>query len=365
MTSSVLGAALLALVGLPMTACSNADLYPLTDHFMSGEVLYVAPDGDDSGPGTLTLPLRTIARARDLVRAKSATMAADITVYVRGGTYVQATTLQFENADSGHGGYYVRYMAYSGEHPLITGGKLITNFSLFDTKNNIYAANAGTVAFRQLYVNGTKATRARSPNLGPNGEANFSRLSGWDKAGHNVQLPATEVATWADLGRIEMHLMTAWADNTLRLATVTTSGKTAYITFQNPEDAILFVRPNPRLDQFGWGTGRAFYFENALEFLDQPGEWYLDETTSVVYYRPRNGEDMTTAIVVAPMLETLMSVRGSSTSEQASYLWFQGLTFAHSTYLRPSLLGYLDAQAGQYNLTADENNDQTVGRPAA
>ena len=65
------------------------------------------------------------------------------------------------------------------------------------------------------------------------------------------------------------------------------------------------------------------------------------------------------------MLETIMSVRGTSTGDQASYLWFQGLTFAHSTYMRPSQYGFLDAQAGQYNLTAAADNRQTVGRPAA
>jgi len=60
-----------------------------------------------------------------------------------------------------------------------------------------------------------------------------------------------------------------------------------------------------------------------------------------------------------------MAVQGTSTSDQAGYLWFEGLTFAHSTFMRPSQDGFLDAQAGQYNLTADANNDQTVGRPPA
>ena len=65
------------------------------------------------------------------------------------------------------------------------------------------------------------------------------------------------------------------------------------------------------------------------------------------------------------MVETVVSVDGTSTSDQAGYLWFQGLTFAHSTYMRPSQYGFLDGQAGQYNLTATSDNKQTVGRPAA
>jgi hypothetical protein len=112
------------------------------------------------------------------------------------------------------------------------------------------------------------------------------------------------------------------------------------------------------------GQQQAFYFENAKEYLDQPGEWYLDETAHVLYYEPRTGENMTTATVVAPMLDTLVSVTGTSTTQQVGYLWFQGLAFEHSTFLRPSQAGFLDEQAGQYDLTANANT-YTVGRPTA
>jgi hypothetical protein len=369
------------------TACRAADLYPLTakrgaqaDAGSGGaggssagggsagageEDLFVAPDGDDANPGTFEQPLRTLARARDLVRTKNGTLNADLTVYVRGGTYPQQSTLTFGSADSGQAPHYVNYVAYRDERPLITGGRPIRGWAPSDAGSGIYSAPAGTPPFRQLYVNGVKAVRARSPNLGPDGAPNFSRLSGWDKDAREVRLSSADLPSFDDVTGVEMHLMTAWADNTLRLASITSSGGIASVKFQSPEDPLLFVRPNPRLDQFGWGSGRAFYFENALELLDAPGEWYLDETTNVVYYEPRAGEDLTTASVVAPMLETVMSIAGTSTSEQVSYLRFEGLTFAHSNYLRPSQLGFLDSQAGQYNLTADADNHQTVGHPPA
>jgi hypothetical protein len=330
---------------------------------VTGGDIYVAPDGDDTNPGTLEQPLKTLAQARDLVRTKISAMTADVTVYVRGGTYQQTSTLTFGNADSGSGGFYVKYMAYPGERPLITGGKPITGWE--DAGNGLYSASAGSAAFRQLYVNGVKAIRARTPDLRANNVANFNRLSDWDKNANNVQVPSSAVAEWKNLTKVEMHINIAWGDSTLRIASITNSGGTAYVKFQSPESPMVFIRPNPRMDQVGWGDGRAYYFENALEFLDQPGEWYLDEATSTVYYKPRTGEDMATATVVAPMVETIMSVKGTSTSDQASYLWFEGLTFAHSTFMRPSQSGFLDGQAGQYNLTAEANNDQTVGRPPA
>src|SRR5512141_2803891 len=73
--------------------------------------IYVAPDGDDANPGTLAQPLKTIGKARDLVRTKNAAMTGDITVYLRKGTYQQTETLTFTNADSGTGGFSVKYMA--------------------------------------------------------------------------------------------------------------------------------------------------------------------------------------------------------------------------------------------------------------
>jgi hypothetical protein len=327
--------------------------------------IYVSPSGDDTNPGTLAQPVRTLAKARDLVRTMNSAMNSDLTVYVRGGTYPQTSTLTFANADSGTNGFYVKYAAYQNERPLITGGQAIKDWKLSDAANNIYSASAGTTAFRQLYVNGVKAIRARTPNLGANGAANFNRLSGWDKNANNVQVPASAVAAWKNLTKVEMHINIAWGDSTLRIASITNSGGTAYVKFQSPESPMVFIRPNPRMDQVGWGQGRAYYFENALEFLDQPGEWYLDETTSTAYYKPRTGEDMATATVIAPMVETILAVKGTSTSAQAGYLWFQGLTFAHSTFMRPSQSGFLDGQAGQYNLTADANNNQTIGRPPA
>jgi hypothetical protein len=381
MSSCVRLTTLVLATALGVTACRPADLYPLTAKRAvepdagSGaaggagtggeEAIYVAPDGDDSNPGTLAAPLRTLARARDRVRTKNTSLNDDLTVYVRGGTYAEESTLTFGSADSGEAPHYVNYVAYRDERPLITGGRPIRGFTPSELGGGIYSAPAGTPSFRQLYVNGVKAIRARGPNLGPDGAPNFDRLSGWDKDARQVELSSSSLASFGDPKHVELHLMTAWADNTLRVASITIAGGTATLKFQSPEDPLLFVRPNPRLDQFGWGSGRAFYFENALELLDAPGEWYLDETAGVVYYKPRAGEDMTTASVVAPMLETVMSIAGTSTSDQVSYLRFQGLTFAHSNYLRPSELGFLDSQAGQYNLTADADNDQTVGHPPA
>jgi hypothetical protein len=49
------------------------------------------------------------------------------------------------------------------------------------------------------------------------------------------------------------------------------------VKFQAAEDAIVFARPYPQLGYTTTGKPQVYYFENALEFLDQPGERYLDK----------------------------------------------------------------------------------------
>src|SRR5947199_337857 len=129
-----------------------------------------ATNGDGSNRGTLAQPVRSLAKARDLVRPRLASMTADLAVYLRAGIYPISSTVTFSNADSGQNGHYVKYLAYPGERPLITGGQPVKGWTLSDASKNIYSATGVTTPFRQLYVNGVKAVRARSPNLGANGE---------------------------------------------------------------------------------------------------------------------------------------------------------------------------------------------------
>jgi hypothetical protein len=345
--------------GADAGATSAGDVPGLEAGAGGGTSLYVAPDGDDNNPGTLDRPLKTVAKARDVVRSMNSAGAGDINVYLRGGTYAQTSTLTFTDADSGKGGCYVKYMAYENERPLITGGQPIVGpWTLSDPDKTIYSVGGVTARFRQIYVNGVKAIRARAPNLGADGAPNFSRALGFSTSDHTTQVAASEVGSWRNLTKVEMHYMTVWADNTLRIASVTTSGNSALLRFQSTEDALLFVRPYPYL-----ASNQCYFFENALELIDQPGEWYLDESTNTLYYKPRAGEDMATAVVVLPMLETVMSIAGASTSQQAAYLWFHGLTFAHSTFMRPSHSGFLDEELGQYSLTATADVKLTVGHP--
>ena len=316
---------------------------------------YVDPvNGSDSNSGTSTAAaFKTIQAAKAAVRAVNASMSDDIVVNLRGGTYPLTSPITFGTSDSGTNGHTVVYQAYNGETPVITGGKAITGWTA--ATNGEYKAPVGTLDFRQLYVNGVRATRARFPDLG----SDF-QLQGSDKTNKLLKVLSSQVSNWGHLSQVEMMLETQWGESYLRLKSISSANGTADVSIQDHEAGILFPRPFPVLS-----NGSPLHFENAHEFLNEPGEFYVDTAAQTVYYKPRPGEDMSTAGVQAPTLQTLFDIKGTNLDSPAHDLRFSGLTFTGTTWMEATNNGYLNGQGGNYNLSADTSNNQYVGRPPA
>jgi hypothetical protein len=121
------------------------------------------------------------------------------------------------------------------------------------------------------------------------------------------------------------------------VAAMAKDGEQAVITMLQPWFTLARTKEGVQVDL-------PAYVENALELLDEPGEWYLDRTSHVVYYLPRPGEDMAQAEVIAPAVETLVALQGTLDKPVAN-LRFEGLTFADADWLRPSEIGHVDLQA--------------------
>ena len=345
---------ILSKVGICSLAFAGASLAATQATF------YVAPDGSDSNKGTKEAPFKTITQAQKAVRAINGSMTGDIEVILREGTYALPSTVNFTEADGGKDGHYVRYKAYEGEMPLITGGMGVTGWTIHDEKNNIWKAEGVDGRFRQLYVNGKKAVRACFPNVVAADEKgsgsfdhDFVRLTKVDSTGRAFDVSADYVKNIKNIEDVEIHLMIAWSENILRLEKAEVNGGTAKLIPKDPERTKLFHRAYPML-----GTAfmsdppkqQVFYLENSYDLLDAPGEWYLDEKNQTLYYKPRSGESMGTANVVAPRLNTLFNVLGKDTKNKVGYMSFEGLNFAHSNYTRPSEEGFLDLQAGNFNV---------------
>lgn len=315
--------ALTALLLVPLAALHAAEFY-------------VAPNGNDANPGTKEEPLATPERARDIVRQVNRDMKEDIVVVLRGGTYRLDHTLAFEAKDSGTGGHNVIYRAQADETPILSGGRPVTGWQQ-DEKGR-WKAPAPVDDFRQLYVKGVRATRARGAM--PAGLT----LSGED----GYTTAAANMADWKHPGDLEFCYACAWAHTRCKVQDIRREGDNTVITMRQPQFTYAKTKEGVNVASHV----DEIYIENALELLDEPGEWYLDRAARMVYYLPKPGEDMAQAPVVAPALERLVEIRGTL-DRPVRNIRFEGIAFEHGNWLRPSQVGFVDVQA---NFVLDEAN---------
>ncbi|MBM4032095.1 MAG: right-handed parallel beta-helix repeat-containing protein [Planctomycetes bacterium] len=315
---------------------------------------FVAPGGSDDDPGTEARPFRTLEKSRDAVRAINAKMTGDIAVVLRGGTYPLARTLVFGPEDSGTNGHNVIYKALDGQTPVLSGGRAVTGWTQDGAR---WKAKTDIPNFRQLYVNGVRAVRARGnppPGIALHGDDGY-------------RLPKADMAAWGNQDDVEFCYIVTWTHSRCKVKSIAREGeapaeprageKTAPPERRPPADPkgsdgaiVTMLQPHFTMARTKEGVQVKLpnYIENALELLDEPGEWYLDRKASTVYYMPRPGEDMAKAEVIAPALERLIELRGTLDKPVHS-IQFVGLTFAHATWLQPSEIGHPDVQANFLN----------------
>jgi hypothetical protein len=315
----------------------------------SGEVaLYVSPTGSDSNPGIEESPFLTIDRARDAVRSLNQDMAGDIVVYLRGGVYPVKDTLRFGSRDSGSNGFNVVYRNYPGEAPVISGGEMLTGWT--DLGNGLHAAPYTGDEFVQMYVNNSMATRARYPDSG----SEF-RLLGHDVEQDRIELEKDQAMPWLGLDRMQIVFPMGFTLARIRIEDILFGDDRDIVVPREPERTSLgVVSPGTR------GGKPSYYFENHFSFLDQPGEWFLDIDKKVVYYKNRAGEDMSTAVIWAPVTERLWEVSGTRGDPVRNFIVF-GLTFQHASWNAPVTEGMVQRQAGMHY----RNGKVFVTNPAA
>lgn len=316
---------------------------------------YVDPvNGNNSNTGTSTAAaFKTIGKARETVQTINKTMNGDIIVNLRGGNYFLPNTLLFDQNDGGFKGFKVIYKNFKNEYPIISGGRQIVDWKIFDVQKNIYRAFVGNTFFRQLYINGEWGIRARTPNN------NVLKIEDWDNKNKVIKFKATEFDRWNNLHKVEIVTYNAWTTNHLRINDFTKDSTYVYVSIQPQEEVIFNVM------EFAF-QGKEYFLENAYEFLDQEGEWYYNSTDSYVYYKPRTNENMMLAEVIAPKLENIVRIEGTSLNSMAANIQFQGIGFMHSAWYRPDNYGNVEMQATHFfTPDAGKGEREFTGRPAS
>ena len=295
--------------------------------------IYVQNNGNDSNDGSQNAPVRTLARAQELVREYNQEMTGDIEVILADGYYLLTDTWQLTEQDGGSQQHYVVYRHEGSKEAVIGGRRQISGFTVYDAEKNIYVADAAGLNTRQLYIDNVRAVRARSQG-GLYNPAMWV-VDGTNKGYTSANLEFLEYAHPEDL---ELVFQEQWTNPRCGVAGVAAAGDKVRITMDQP--GWTYVS-----DKGGTSASTPVYYENALELLDEPGEWYLDVHEGKLYYMPRPWENLSEAMVTAPVVEELVTIYGSDYDHMVQNIEFRGITFADTTWNRPSTeYGHADAQ---------------------
>jgi len=295
--------------------------------------LFASPSG--SGSTCSSSQPCSLSGAQAAVRSMVGGMSGDIVVQLADGVYRLSAPLRLTAADSGTNGHNVIWQAAPSAHPVVSGAKAVTGWSLADSGKNIWQASVGTgIDTRQLYVNGAQATRART-------QVNRSDFTASATGLRFTNTALNYLNNLANQSRVEVEGVNSFTDRYSPVQSI--SGN--FLTMQQPAWINNASGYDTLTSPFRAGP---MYLENAYEFLDSPGEWYVNPGTGILSYIPLSGQSMSSADVELPVLQSLVDIGGTYDSP-AHNISFTGVTFSGTSWLGPSSSqGYVDQQTGAY-----------------
>lgn len=334
-----------------------------------------------NGNGTAEAPFPNIQSAVNHIReirSNADTRTTDVTVSIKGGSYQLSSPIVLSCDAFGKNNGHTVFRAVPGEKVIISGGAKLTGWNETAdaaglpevAKGHVWSAPLPETAMnydgiRQLWVNGVRMKRASSFD-----DYAMSRIIKADKDNRQLIVPAAPTSL-VNAPNLEMTIIQDWVINFMRVNKMQTENGRTAVTFKDPEGTIEFKRPWPilRADETSH-SNHFYYFSNAIELLNRPQEWFCDQTAGKLYYWPRYNETPATIDAVVPVLETLVDIDGTL-DNLVSGVEFNGITFEHTSWERPSQMGHVPLQAGQYII--DAYSDPTVaagnvaylGRPSA
>ncbi|MCT4587645.1 MAG: right-handed parallel beta-helix repeat-containing protein [Carboxylicivirga sp.] len=309
----------------------------------STTTLHVSVNGNDSNTGySVEESLKTLQVAKLKVRElrKNGTKG-NIEVIVHGGTYYMDETLVFTNEDSAPLGSYTTFKGAEGETPILSGGKKISNWKKAETypeylpekaKSNVWVTELEWLSesnrFHALMLGDRFLKRARSKAIEVYSQGlKEYKHNHMDEMKYRTQFHYKLLdgdhpfRSWNNIEDIELYIQPTkkWLVNYLPLSEVNQVTKHVKLVSQ----ATYSIAVNPG------------YVENAIDYLDEPGEWCVNTVTKKMYYWPENGEPNPDIMIT--YLDEIIRVEGVSDSslkgdkeQPVRGLVFEGLTLAHA-----------------------------------
>lgn len=267
--------------------------------------IFVSVNGNDDYPGTFAKPLKTIQKAIE----KAKRVSGAVSVQLMAGTYYVPKTIEINNQTVSPAGM-TTIKAYGKDKVVISGGRTLTpKWHTF--KSGIYMAFVpDDFTFEQLFVDGKPQTLARYPNAG-------SGTKVFKGTAEDATL-YVRVQKWGNPYGGYVHALDETRKGSLHYK----------ITGVDDTD-------NVELDG-GWQNKNPLHFnknyhfvENILAELDEPGEWYLDNTLHILYYFPASYADLKKSVFEASHLQTIFKLSGEA-QKPVSHIRLSGLNFQHT-----------------------------------
>ncbi len=305
--------------------------------FNEGEFVYgmndiiVSPDGNDNNPGTPDKPIKSIEKAKELVKSRR----GNITVWFREGTYQIDKTIEFITSDKSG----VIYRSYPNENVVFTGSRPVTGWSE-TTVNGVRAfitdmpVNNDDDYFRSMFKDGKRLPRSCFPKEGvfkiadPNLSEAVEPIHDPQFFTHSMAFTVhtKDMLDFSNVTDIDVRIMHFWCDELLPVHSV----NSAIGRIETTKPSSMTVRVNDN-----------YIFENVKEALSLPGEWYLDRTEEKLYYIPEEGDTVDNTVLYAGVTEQLI------TFSNVSDISFQGINFENTDWEQISGLGF----AGNFSET--------------
>ena len=259
------------------------------------------------------------------------------------GVHRLAKPIRLEPADSG--------LAFTGERGAVVSGAVeLPRFAA--GADGVWRTKVPDgLVFEQLWVNGTRAVRAKSPNrfyhyiLRPAFEAddpytgeplNLSRRAFY---GDPKDLAALAELPRQELGDVVMRVLYGWDTDWLHFHSV------------DAKTGLAILKPQAGRNFFQWPEFCTRYqIENFRAALDAPGEWFLDRAKGELLYIPRPGETPSATVAEAPVTGKWLDIAGDrAKGELVRDVSFRGITFTKTGYVLPQALF---TRQGEFNVPA-------------
>ena len=302
--------------------------------------IHVAARGSDrQGNGSKGQPFASLQKAFDY----AASLSADDTLYIRvaGGDYYMTSSLQLDPSHSGKGNAPIVVEGEGSSPAVFYGGFKLGGFEKYNDKLwrvRVPYTQYG-LSFEQLFVNGERRFRARTPNRGE-----FLSLEKVHETVIDTSATNRTKKEWATLEVVpdrsrDLHLeqspRDAWNDiifsfyhkwdvTRLRMFHYNQKSGSAFFT----ENGMIPWNPIDKKSKL--------VIENYFAALDAPGEWFFDKSSGYLYYMPMPGEDLRQLEVSIPLVDKFITLKGEADTRQyVEHITFRNLSFQVAGYHTP------------------------------